>query len=180
VSFALYCAALLLPAADTTLAGQVVTVTKTNLTIAYLSRDGRTLRAKLKLTDKTEVVKDGKPVERGEVRVGKIVHLTLTRDRTVTRIKLPDTPVVQKEDFDEEVIVDGEIVSYDPQTNKMVLEKTNGKTLGVTCDGETEVKLDGVKKDLSALKAKQTIRADVLKKARTVTRVFIYEVTTRR
>jgi len=33
---------------------------------------------------------------------------------------------------------------------------------------------------LTALKAKQTVRAGVAKKARTVDRIFIYEVTTRR
>lgn len=170
----------LLPAAnETVLGGQVIAVTKTRLNLAYLARDGRTLRVSLKLTDKTEAVRDGEQVPLNKVAPGTIVKVTITPDRTILKIALPDTPPPAPE-VDEEVFIDGETGKVNLDQKDLVIEKVGGKKLTLKLDDHTEVRLDGAKKDLAALKEGQTVRVGVYKKARTVTRIFIYDLTERK
>lgn len=172
----------LLPAmGDTTINGRVVTVSRTSLVVDYATRDGRTLRAKLKLTGDTETVKDGKPAERSEVKPGVRVNVRVSlRGRVVLQIKLPDSPRADaRPPADVEALVDGEINEIDVKAGTMAIRKPDGKTLAVKLDADVMVRLDGNASDMSVLKKGQSVRVGVLKRSRKVTRIFVYEVTTR-
>jgi hypothetical protein len=94
-------------------------------------------------------------------------------------IVLLSVAIATARDVDEEVIVDGEIVSVDLGKKELRMARTNGKKLAFKIREDTEVKLDGEVSTRKALKPGQEVRVLVLKKARETTRIFIYEVTQR-